>query len=119
MMASRRRPQLPVLGQRYRLMRQIDSGGMGSVWLAEAVHLRSLVAVKVMDRAVAATPEAAQRFLHEARTAASLRSPHVVQILDYGVHESTPFIVMELLEGESLASRLKRDGRLSSWEQTE
>jgi eukaryotic-like serine/threonine-protein kinase len=93
-------------------MRQIDSGGMGSVWLAEAVHLRSLVAVKVMDRAVAATPEAAQRFLHEARTAASLRSPHVVQILDYGVHESTPFIVMELLEGESLAERLQRVKRL-------
>jgi len=114
-----RRPQRPVLGHRYRLIRQIDAGGMGSVWLAEAVHLRSLVAVKIMDRAIAETPEAAQRFLHEARTAASLRSPHVVQILDYGVHESTPFIAMELLEGESLAARLKREGRLASWEQTE
>jgi serine/threonine protein kinase len=113
------KPQQPVLAQRYRLIRQLDAGGMGVVWLAEALHLRSLVAVKIMDRALAATPEAVQRFLREAHTAASLRSPHVVQILDYGVHDSTPFIVMELLEGESLASRLKRDGRLSSWAQTE
>jgi serine/threonine protein kinase len=117
--ASMRRARQPVLGQRYRLIRQIDAGGMGAVWLAEAVHLRSLVAVKIIDRALAATPEAAARFLNEARTAASLRSPHVVQILDYGVHESTPFIVMELLDGESLSARLKREGRLASWEHTE
>jgi eukaryotic-like serine/threonine-protein kinase len=118
-MLSARRRKGPVLGQRYRLIRQIDAGGMGSVWLAEAVHLRSHVAVKIMDRSLAATPEAAARFLHEARTAASLRSPHVVQILDYGVHEGSPFIAMELLEGESLSARLKREGRLASWEQVE
>lgn len=118
-MPSTRRAKRPVLGQRYRLIRQLDAGGMGAVWLAEAIHLRSLVAVKIMDESVAATPEAAQRFLREARTSASLRSPHVVQILDYGVHEGTPFIAMELLEGESLATRLKREGRLASWDQTE
>jgi serine/threonine protein kinase len=118
-MVSTRRRKWPVLAQRYRLIRQIDAGGMGSVWLAEAVHLRSHVAVKIMDRSLAATPEAAARFLHEARTAASLRSPHVVQILDYGVHEGSPFIAMELLEGESLSARLKREGRLASWEQME
>jgi serine/threonine protein kinase len=118
-MSSALKPEGPILGQRYRLIAQLDSGGMGSVWVAEAVHLSSVVAVKIMDRELAATPEAAQRFLREARTAASLRSPHVVQILDYGVHDSTPFIAMELLEGESLASRLARDGRLASWEQAE
>jgi eukaryotic-like serine/threonine-protein kinase len=118
-MSSTCEPNQPVLGQKYRLIRQLDAGGMGSVWLAEALHLSSLVAVKTMDTALAATPEAAQRFLREARTAASLRSPHVVQILDYGVHDGTPFIAMELLEGESLATRLEREGRLASWEQTE
>jgi serine/threonine protein kinase len=118
-MSSMLKPEGPILGQKYRLIAQLDQGGMGSVWVAEAVHLSSVVAVKIMDRELAATPEAAQRFLREARTAASLRSPHVVQILDYGVHDSTPFIAMELLEGESLAARLAREGRLASWQQTE
>jgi eukaryotic-like serine/threonine-protein kinase len=118
-MSSMLKAEGPILGERYRLIAQLDAGGMGSVWIAEAVHLSSVVAVKIMDRGLAATPEAAQRFLREARTAASLRSPHVVQILDYGVQDGTPFIAMELLEGESLASRLAREGRLPSWEQTE
>jgi eukaryotic-like serine/threonine-protein kinase len=118
-MSSMLKPEGPILGERYRLIAQLDAGGMGSVWVAEAVHLSSVVAVKIMDRGLAATPEAAQRFLREARTAASLRSPHVVQILDYGVQDGTPFIAMELLEGESLASRLAREGRLMSWAQTE
>jgi serine/threonine protein kinase len=109
----------PVLGQKYRLIRQLEVGGMGSVWLAEHVDLESLVAVKLMSRAVAATPAGTERFLREARTAASLRSAHVVQILDYGVHDGTPFIVMELLEGETLAARLDRDGRFPSWERAE
>jgi len=109
----------PVLAQKYRLIRQLEVGGMGSVWLAEHVHLGSLVAVKLMGREVAATAIGTQRFLREARTAASLRSPNVVQILDYGVHDGTPFIAMELLEGESLAARIDRDGRFQSWERAE
>ncbi|MEO8183134.1 MAG: protein kinase [Deltaproteobacteria bacterium] len=109
----------PVLAQKYRLIRQLETGGMGSVWLAEHIHLESLVAVKLMSRAVAATPAGMERFLREARTAASLRSPHVVQILDYGVHDGTPFIAMELLEGETLAARLDREGRFPSWERAE
>jgi len=109
----------PVLAQKYRLIRQLEVGGMASVWLAEHVHLGSLVAVKLMGREVAATAIGTQRFLREARTAASLRSPNVVQILDYGVHDGTPFIAMELLEGESLAARIDRDGRFQSWERAE
>src|SRR5262245_12574765 len=112
-------PDQPVLGQKYRLIRQLDAGGMGSVWLAQHVNLDSLVAVKLMGKQVAATPAGTERFLREARTAASLRSPHVVQILDYGVHEGTPFIAMELLEGESLAARLAREGRFQNWERAE
>jgi serine/threonine-protein kinase len=104
--------QQSVLAGRYRLERQLGKGGMGSVWLAEHLALRSWVAVKLMDPAIAATPEGAERFRREAQAAASLRSAHVVQVLDYGVHETTPFLVMELLQGESLASCLEREKRL-------
>jgi serine/threonine-protein kinase len=102
-----------VLANRYRLERQLGKGGMGSVWLAEHLALRSWVAVKLMDPAIAATPEGAERFRREAQAAASLRSAHVVQVLDYGVHEATPFLVMELMHGESLASCLEREKRLT------
>jgi serine/threonine-protein kinase len=102
-----------VLAGRYRLERQLGKGGMGSVWLAEHLTLRSWVAVKLMDPAIAATPEGAERFRREAQAAASLRSAHVVQVLDYGVHENTPYLVMELLQGESLASCLARERRLA------
>jgi eukaryotic-like serine/threonine-protein kinase len=86
---------------------------MGAVWLAQHLTLRSPVAVKLIDPEVAQNPEALSRFLREAQAAAALRSPHVVQILDHGVDGGVPFIVMELLDGESLASRLERVGRLS------
>ena len=102
-----------VLANRYRLERQLGKGGMGSVWLAEHLALRSWVAVKLMDPAIAATPEGAERFRREAQAAASLRSAHVVQVLDYGVHESTPFLVMELMHGESLAGCIEREKRLT------
>lgn len=102
-----------VLAGRYRLERQLGKGGMGSVWLAEHLSLRSWVAVKLMDPAIASTPEGAERFRREAQAAASLRSAHVVQVLDYGVHETTPFLVMELLQGESLAGCLEREKRLT------
>jgi hypothetical protein len=75
--------------------------------------LRSPVAIKLIAREMAETDDGLQRFFREARTAAALRNPHVVQILDYGVEQSVPYIVMELLEGEPLSERLKRLGRLS------
>lgn len=91
---------------------------MGSVWHAQHLTLRSDVAVKLMDPAIALSATGLQRFLREARAAASIRSPHVVQILDHGVDEGTPYIVMEMLEGESLAARLERVGNLTSLEAT-
>jgi serine/threonine-protein kinase len=89
---------------------------MGSVWLAEHLTLRSPVAIKLIEPSIAANPEALARFLREAQAAASLRSPHVVQILDYGVDGVVPFIAMEVLDGESLATRLERVGRMSPLE---
>ena len=105
-----------VLAGKYRLVSLIGRGGMGSVWKAEHLGLRAPVAVKLIDKSIDMLPEALTRFHREAQAAASLRSPHVVQILDHGVDEASqvPFIVMELMEGESLATRLERVKRLSA-----
>ena len=103
-----------VLGGRYRLIHQIVEGGMGSVWYAEHLTLRSPVAVKLITPDGSCSEESAQRFLLEARAGAALRSPHVVQILDYGLHEGRPFLVMELLVGESLEAHLHRAGPLTA-----
>ncbi|MEM6995689.1 MAG: serine/threonine-protein kinase [Myxococcota bacterium] len=111
------RPGL-VLAERYALRRPIGRGGMGAVWEAEHTTLGTPVAVKLMRPEIAATERGRARFLREARAAASLRSPTVVQILDYGVHEEIPYLAMELLEGESLRERLVRKGTLTPGEAT-
>jgi serine/threonine protein kinase len=105
-----------ILGGRYRLIRPLAQGGMGSVWYAEHLALHAAVALKLIDTPAIPDPVSTERFLREARLAAALRSPHVVQILDHGVDAGAPYIVMELLEGESLATRLERVGRLSAAE---
>jgi serine/threonine-protein kinase len=105
--------QHAVLAGKYRLIRQLGRGGMGSVWYAEHLSLESPVAIKLIDPEISSNPEALTRFLREAKAAAALRSPHVVQILDHGVDNNTPYIAMEVLEGESLAERLARVRRLS------
>src|SRR3954471_14894368 len=101
-----------VIAGRYRLVSQLGQGGMGSVWRADHITLSSPVAIKLIDPEIARRPEMLERFQREAQSSAALRSPHVVQILDYGVDDGVPYIAMELLEGESLASRLTRLGRL-------
>lgn len=101
------------LAGRYKLISLLGQGGMGSVWKAEHLALGSDVAVKLIDPSIAENEHARERFVREARAAAKLRSPHVVQILDYGVDGEVPFIVMEMLRGESLADRLERVGRLA------
>lgn len=102
-----------LIAGKYQLVKELGRGTMGSVWEAWHLSLRSSVAVKLMAPSIAASPTALQRFLREARAAAGLRSPHVVQILDHGVDHGLPYIVMEMLEGEALAERLARVGRLS------
>ena len=103
-----------VLADRYRLEERLGEGGFGSIWRAEHLVLAAPVAVKLIDPEIAEDENAVERFIREARAAASLRSPHVVQIIDYGVDEGElPFMVMELLEGENLAERLKRSGRIA------
>jgi serine/threonine protein kinase len=98
---------------RYRLESLLGRGGMGSVWRAEHVQLKSPVAVKLLDPAIANNEQILARFLREAQAAASLRSPHVVQIFDYGVEDGTAFIAMEMLQGQSLSDRIVAQGKLS------
>jgi len=81
---------------------------MGSVWLAHHLTLNSPVAIKLIDPEIALESAVLERFMREAQAAAALRSPHVVQTLDYGLHGRIPYIAMELLEGESLSQRLAR-----------
>ena len=102
-----------VLADRYRLERPIGRGGMGAVWQAEQLALGRRVAVKVIRGGIDDSETARARFVREARSAAGLDSPHVVQIFDYGVDDGVPYIAMELLTGESLADRLDRERRLS------
>jgi eukaryotic-like serine/threonine-protein kinase len=99
--------------QKYRLDRHLAHGGMGAVWVARHLKLDSLVAIKLMSPECLASPALRARFEREAKAAAQLRSPHVVQIHDYGVEDGIPYIVMELLEGEDLGARLKRVRRLA------
>lgn len=91
----------------------MGQGGMGLVWVARHLKLDIDVAIKFMAPAFVALPEMRARFEREAKAAALLRSPNVVQVYDYGVEEDTPYIVMEHLEGEDLLSRVKGGAALS------
>jgi hypothetical protein len=105
-----------VVAERFRLNRQLGRGGMGTVWHATDLRLDIPCAVKFIEGDYAAMPEAQARFEREAKAAAHLRSPHVVQILDHGVWQGTPYIAMELLDGEDLGKRLMTLGRMSARE---
>jgi eukaryotic-like serine/threonine-protein kinase len=96
-----------------RLVRLLAEGGMGTVWVAEHAGLKAHVAVKFLSVSGGNTL-AESRFAQEAATAARIKSPHVVQTFDHGIGpDGVPFLVMELLEGETLGARLKRRQRLT------
>jgi serine/threonine protein kinase len=97
---------------RYELDRLLAKGGMSQVWVATDRKLKRDVAAKLMSSTYATSDRARQRFEREAMTVAQMQSPHIVQIFDYGVDHRSPFIVMELLSGEDLRRRLKRERRL-------
>ncbi|XXZ63312.1 protein kinase [Sorangium sp. So ce341] len=88
-------------------------GGMGAIWVGRHVQLDAAVAIKLMAPEYAASSTARARFEREARAAAQLKIPNVVHVHDYGIEGETPFLVMELLDGEDLETRLAREGRLS------
>jgi eukaryotic-like serine/threonine-protein kinase len=107
------RPADRVLGGRYRLRRLLAAGGMGAVWAAEDAVLGREVAVKVLGEALAGDRRAALRLRREARAAGRLAHPGIARVLDLGEDAGRPYLVMELLRGESLAARLARAGPLA------
>jgi serine/threonine protein kinase len=94
----------------YRILRTLDQGGMGMVFEAEHVRLKRRVAVKVLAQHLAKDAHALARFNREAEIISQLQHPHVVQVTDFDTTEAgEPYLVMELLAGESLATRLERE----------
>jgi serine/threonine-protein kinase len=97
----------------YKITAEIGHGGMGVVYLAEHPALGRKAAVKVLHPRLAAEPTSVSRFFHEARASNAIRHPNIVEAYDYGtLPDGTSYIVMEYLEGESLAARLGHVGRL-------
>jgi eukaryotic-like serine/threonine-protein kinase len=95
----------------YRIESLLGAGGMGDVYAAHDARLDRRVAIKVLPSHFADRPESLQRFEREARAIAAFSHPHICALYDIGSHNGTKFLVMELLEGETLAQRLGR-GRL-------
>ncbi|MEZ4361097.1 MAG: protein kinase [Kofleriaceae bacterium] len=96
-----------VVADRYELVSRVGAGGMATVWQAKQRPSQGDVALKFLA-AGGAEPMAVERFEREARVCARLASPHIVRVFDFGIHYETPFLVMELLEGEDLAALLAR-----------
>lgn len=96
----------------YRVLRVLGSGGMGLVWEAIDPQLRRHVALKVMKPALAGHAQHRERFLREARAAASIDHSHIVTVYQVGEHRGLPFLAMQLLRGETLDDLLRREGRL-------
>ena len=112
--------EAPSEDDRYRLIRQIGSGGMADVYLAYDEVLEREVAFKVLDRKHAQNTEAVKRFRREARSAASLSHPNIVSIHDWGeTEDGTYYIVMEYMEGRTLEDLIQREGPLSPERATE
>lgn len=102
-----------VVSGKYRLLRLLGDGGMGSVYEAQHEILGTKVAIKVLHADLARRPGLIERFLQEARVAAQIRSPHVVHVTDVDrTPEGVAYIVMDLLEGEPLSSVLERDRKI-------
>src|SRR5690606_21048050 len=115
---ERRRPVTlapgTLIGGKYRVVRLVGDGGMGSVYEARHEQLGIPVALKFLRPDIAERPGLAARFLQEARVSATLQSPHVVRVSDVDTTaDGSPYLVMELLAGESLQSLLDHRRKLS------
>jgi serine/threonine protein kinase len=99
-------------GGRFRVKRKLGEGGMATVYLARDEELDRPVAVKVLAAHLAGDEDVRERFLREARLAARLSHPNVVAVFDAGEDDGAPYIVMECVEGETLAETLERRGKL-------
>ena len=104
------------IGFQYRIERLLGRGGMGAVYLAHELALDRDVAIKVLPPELAGEPQVRDRFRREARTAARLNHPNIVPLYTFGEVNGLVYFVMGYVAGESLASRLRRDGPMASEE---
>src|SRR5512146_2682375 len=91
----------------YEVLAPLGAGGMGEVYRARDPRLDREVAIKVLPSDVAQDADRLRRFEQEARAAGGLNHPHVLAVHDFGVHQGAPYLVMELLEGETLRQQLR------------
>ena len=92
----------------YEVLAPLGAGGMGEVYKARDTRLERTVAVKVLPAHLSSSPDVRQRFEREARTISQLSHPHICALYDVGHEGETEYLVMEYLEGETLAARLAR-----------
>src|SRR6516162_2030616 len=92
----------------YEIESPLGAGGMGEVYRARDARLGRTVAIKILNSALASTPDVKARFEREARTISQFNHPHICVLHDIGSDSGTDFLVMEYLEGETLADRLRK-----------
>jgi serine/threonine protein kinase len=103
-----------IIAKSYRLVRPIAEGGMGHVWVADQLALERRVAVKVLTDEIIQTPEGRELFQREARATARVDHPHVVRVLEFDVtDDGVPYLVLELLVGETLEEHILAHGMLT------
>src|ERR1700681_4304284 len=91
----------------YEILSALGAGGMGEVYKARDTRLDRTVAIKILPESLAADPQFRNRFDREARAISSLDHPHICALYDVGERNGTSYLVMQYLEGETLAERLK------------
>ncbi len=102
-----------ILDGKFRVTKEIGRGGMAAVYSAENIGIGKPVAVKILSEELTTSRTVNERFLREARAAAKIQSPYICEVYDVGTYQGRPFIVMELLEGESLYDKLSRERQLT------
>lgn len=110
----------PLIGSRireYEILDSIGRGGMGAVYRARHIYLDKQRAIKVVHRSLTESEDFVNRFIREAKVLSELNHPNVVQLYDFGMlDDNTFFMVMELIQGETVIERIQREGRLSAEE---
>ncbi len=107
-------PKGSLLAGKYQVVRELGRGGMAAVYEAVNIGIEKRVAIKLLAGHLATSQTVVERFLREARAVAKIKSPHICDVYDSGrLDDGTPFLVMELLEGESLYDAMCRDRQMS------
>lgn len=102
-----------VIIKEFRLAKLLGKGGMGEVWMAEQQLIHTRVAIKLLRPEVSQDQRHVERFFNEAVAVAKIKHAGIVKIFDVGFHQGRAFLIMEFLEGEPLAARIRRSGRLA------